>query len=772
MTMPDMPNTEPSTTQVILVALNDLRDPDWNPRDFFDEEEMQSLMDFIQAGGRTEPIVIWTPSPENAEDEPIGPPWAIISGKRRREAYRRLGRTHIEAIPLDIPLEEAMFMAIAANRDSKPFWLGEYKRVETLVKRYGKLTQVEIKARTGWSKSRVSRAVNLTQLLNPASRVLITQPRPKKVSPGNFSDDENDQDSTKPGIWRLPEKVATRLIPLWDEKNPEASQARAEQAVRKIIDQQLTGSKTDELVSYTLAGGDLAQFEATATVRKARASKAARSQNSSPAPTHTHPTPIPSTKPLEDSSASPAGTSSHGSQQPGPSTDKEKPEKPSWFWQWMVGIKFFSQLKSKVKKGETLSNTEKWIVVLYRVYKFVEPPFKHSGKFIGRLLKKAGKGLWDSIEKALGKTAKSILDFVLPLIFIGLLIWGILAFFHFVVVSPLHWIENKIGSVFHHEEVTPPTPQPSASTILPKTEVVVTRLAPEKKIQKTAPTVIYQPAVSFAPPASSSDSAPVLTLYDPKLLEQEIAAVPKNAFIKAFAVYPDEGMPGDLAVSRIQGVTDPDKYTMKIGSGTQKIISINTTTTNLIINYKSTDPFGILDSSGPLNFFWEDVLYIHTDEIDVEDKTPYKIYQCSLVVSGSKYALTIQCASADDLKHLVSALEYFIRNSRLGHDTALAGMPYPSQGLRFAGSENIINLLWADSLADKAGVKLGDRLWSVGKVSNEQQGKEIFEKSLQMMPVTLFVVSPADWDNALVAKNTGMSHFFSPKMRKMVLAVL
>src|SRR5208282_5928421 len=96
-------------------------------------------------------------------------------------------------------------------------------------------------------------------------------------------------------------------------------------------------------------------------------------------------------------------------------------------------------------------------------------------------------------------------------------------------------------------------------------------------------TQTYQPSVSFAPPSS-----PAQTLYDPKLLEQEIAALPKNCIVKSFPVLTDEGMPGDLAVSRLQDLTDPDKYTMKVGSGTQKILSVNATTTNLIINYKST----------------------------------------------------------------------------------------------------------------------------------------------------------------------------------------
>jgi hypothetical protein len=240
--------------------------------------------------------------------------------------------------------------------------------------------------------------------------------------------------------------------------------------------------------------------------------------------------------------------------------------------------------------------------------------------------------------------------------------------------------------------------------------------------------------------------------------------------VKSFPVLTDEGMPGDLAVSRMQGVTDPDKYTMKIGSGTEKIISINTTTTNLTINYKSTDPFN-LDSAGPLNFFWEDVLYIHTDEIEVEGKTPYKFYQLSLVVSGSKVALTIQCASTDDLKHLVSTMEYFIRNSRLGHDTALAGMPYPTQGVRLTNG-CLVNWLWADSPMAKAGVKLGDMVWSVEKNAGLPPEREKLEAQLGALtsgPHDLFLVSPADREKGLVLMNQSHTTTFNPKRQKVSL---
>jgi len=331
------------------------------------------------------------------------------------------------------------------------------------------------------------------------------------------------------------------------------------------------------------------------------------------------------------------------------------------------------------------------------------------------------------------------------------------------------WSE-PVASATPSVSVPTAVPQPVRSSEL---EVRSSSLkTPNSKLRtaNSTPAASYQPAVSFAPPA-----APEQTLYDAKLLEQEIAALPKNCVVKAFPVLTDEGMPGDLAVSRSQGVTDPDKYTLIIDGDKKVIVNIATTTTNLIINYKSADPLN-LDGAGQLNHFWEDVLYIHTDEIEVEGTTPYQFYQCSLVVSGAKHAMTIQCASADDLKHLVSALQYFIRNSRLspslgglGHDTALAGMPYPYQGL-VLNNDGVVDKLWADSLMDKAAVSLGDHFWSIGKVAFQRQSRSDLEAGLKTLPVTVFVASASEWDRAMKAR-TNVANSFRPRLRKITLEV-
>jgi len=327
------------------------------------------------------------------------------------------------------------------------------------------------------------------------------------------------------------------------------------------------------------------------------------------------------------------------------------------------------------------------------------------------------------------------------------------------------------------------TPVPQTTPLAPQTFISKGLGQPKRAPQPVASVQVYQPSVSFQTAASPSDLSPTggstspinngdksaTTLYDPKLLAQEIAALPKNCIVKSFPVLTDEGMPGDLAVSRMQGVTDPDKYTMIINGDKKIIVNIATTTTNLIINCKSTDPLNF-NGSGPFNVFWEDVLYIHTDEIDISGENPSQHFHCTLIGSGAKNALTFQCNRADDLKHLVSALEYFIRNSRLGHDTTLAGMPYPSQGL-VLNNDCVVDKLWANSPMDKAAVSLGDHFWSIGKVAFQKQNRSDLEAGLSTLPVTFFYATASEWDRALLARNPSMANSFRPRLKKVVLSL-
>jgi ParB/RepB/Spo0J family partition protein len=336
------------------------------------------------------------------------------------------------------------------------------------------------------------------------------------------------------------------------------------------------------------------------------------------------------------------------------------------------------------------------------------------------------------------------------------------------------------------------TPAPETTPVMDDIKKIVSISKPiQKPAPTSAPVMVYQPAISFQPSVSPTGiSSPLGTQEDPKCFELEIAAIAPNRIVKDFSVSPDEGMPGDLAVTRMQGVMDPDKYTMMIGSDKRIVLGINAGTTTLTIHHKSADPLNGFLGDGLTNIVLEDVTAIHISEISpqkdsgisptanaVGDGSSHSgtqdtpIYQLSLISEGAKYPLTIQCNSTDDLRHLVSAMEYFIRNSRLGHDTPLTGMPYPSQGL-VLNNGCVVDKLWANSPMDKAGVTLGDHLWSIGKVTSGQQSRNDLEAELQSPSPILFVASPAEWERALTAARVpGQSTGFRPRLRKIILEV-
>jgi len=255
-------------SQVLLFNLSDLQDPPWNPRRYLDEAKMADLTAYVTAGGPIPPLTIWKGNGQT--------PWFVISGKRRREAYRRAGKTQIEGIVLDISLQNAKILAIASNQDDKPYWLDEYVAVESLLREDDDLEQRELAKQLGWSDFWVTRAVNLTNVLNPASRRLIEQSLRKSFRPSKKSTFKNPENSAQKAPWVLTEKVAYRLTLLLDHYPKKEAQPLAEKALGIILTRQLTGPQTDELMAHIIAGGDLTQFKPTTKVRKAKTAVTAK----------------------------------------------------------------------------------------------------------------------------------------------------------------------------------------------------------------------------------------------------------------------------------------------------------------------------------------------------------------------------------------------------------------------------------------------------------------------------------------------------------------
>jgi hypothetical protein len=85
-----------------------------------------------------------------------------------------------------------------------------------------------------------------------------------------------------------------------------------------------------------------------------------------------------------------------------------------------------------------------------------------------------------------------------------------------------------------------------------------------------------------------------------------------------------------------------------------------------------------------------------------------------------------------------------------------------------------MEVLWANSPADKAGVQLGDMVWSLEKNAPLQPERKNLETQLTGLTSgvhSLYIVSPADRDKGLVEMNANHTNNFNPQRHKVVLAL-
>ena len=754
--MPDTPSPKPAN--ILMVLLDELFIPIWNPRKFIDPIELADLVAYIEKGGWVPRILLL----KRAEGG-----WWVISGQRRVLAHRKLGKTYIEAEVMNISLEEAKIMAETSNEGPKPYWLDSYENWETLLAENPDWSQRGLADRLGKPKTLVQRASQITSLLNPASRALIRESL-NSQKPLNFdgSDPVGVTDTENKGeLWKLNSETVRKLIPLLTGREKADAQALAEKAVKLILDRRMTGPKAAELVKWINAGEAPEEFGSAKPTPKATHVSAPKPQAEEQALS----TPIFHKQEMGANAPSaqvPAPTSTpavHNPFQPIASAQT----KVYMFRDWLAGVKVIPQLKHKVEKGQTLTLPEALVLGAYRI-----------GQGLGWLWKEIFKPMLkpflQAFKEAFGKLFHKIAVFAFTVIFLLVLVWAVWSLWLHHGFHPINWIESKFSHESSASEPTPVPTSPSTSLIIPTVPPTVRSSKLESSQLKTphSNVVTYQPAVSFSTTASTLK--PSSTLYDPKIIELEIAAIPQNSIVKDYPFTPDKTMPGDLATSRLQDLINSDKYTMKVGNDTQKIGAVSSSNNTLMITFKSSDLLGrLVDGTNQPTFFWEDVTTVHINQIEVETNTPSTLYQCSLIVSGSKNPLTIQCARPEDLEHLVSTMEYFIRSSRLAHDAQPAGLPYPNQGLVLS-NDCRVEKLWADSPMDKAGLKLGDMIWSLDKNAGLQPERKSLETQLASLtpgPHNLFVVSPSDRDKGIIIMNQTHSSNFNPKRHKMILIV-
>ena len=133
------------------------------PRQDFDEEELQALSESIAVHGVIQPLTV--------RELPNGY-YQIIAGERRWRAARLAGLSEIPAVIVEADDRKAMELALIENlqrQDLNP--MEEALGYRSLMEDYG-LTQEETASRVGKSRPAVANALRLLQLPEPVMEML------------------------------------------------------------------------------------------------------------------------------------------------------------------------------------------------------------------------------------------------------------------------------------------------------------------------------------------------------------------------------------------------------------------------------------------------------------------------------------------------------------------------------------------------------------------------------------------------------------------------
>ena len=133
------------------------------PRQDFDEEELQALSESITVHGVIQPLTV--------RELPNGY-YQIIAGERRWRASRMAGLSEIPAVVVEADDKKAMELALIENLQRQDLnAMEEALGYQSLMQDYG-LTQEEASSRVGKSRSAVANALRLLNLPDPITQML------------------------------------------------------------------------------------------------------------------------------------------------------------------------------------------------------------------------------------------------------------------------------------------------------------------------------------------------------------------------------------------------------------------------------------------------------------------------------------------------------------------------------------------------------------------------------------------------------------------------
>jgi ParB family chromosome partitioning protein len=150
-------DTSDDLAEIVELDLGQVRPDPNQPRQFFDEEDLEELASSIRQHGQLQPIMV-RPDPEAERS------YIIIGGERRFRAFERLGRERIQAIIRRVDERKARELALVENLqrvDLSPF--EEATGYQRLIEEFG-LTQEQVAEQVGKSRTVVAGTLALNRL--------------------------------------------------------------------------------------------------------------------------------------------------------------------------------------------------------------------------------------------------------------------------------------------------------------------------------------------------------------------------------------------------------------------------------------------------------------------------------------------------------------------------------------------------------------------------------------------------------------------------------
>ena len=140
--------------KIVEIALEEIKKNPYQPRTYFNEEQLNELKDSIEKNGLLQPIVV----------KKAVKGYYIIAGERRFRAFELLGKKTIPAIIKEMSDEEMMIFAVLENLQREDLSsLEEAESYKNLMDKMD-LTQEELAKKLGKSRPYIANSLRLLKL--------------------------------------------------------------------------------------------------------------------------------------------------------------------------------------------------------------------------------------------------------------------------------------------------------------------------------------------------------------------------------------------------------------------------------------------------------------------------------------------------------------------------------------------------------------------------------------------------------------------------------